>query len=124
MDSDVDLTPQRQVVNAFLAASRGGDFEALLAILDPEVELRADEAATAMGTWTGIRGAQEMARRFTGVRGQRPARMNGAVGAVWAPGGQVRVAFVFTIAHDKIMAIDLIADRERLRQLDPVILDD
>jgi RNA polymerase sigma-70 factor (ECF subfamily) len=123
MDSDADLTSQQQVVNAFLAAARNGDFEALLALLDPEVELRADEASLAMGAWSGIRGAQELARRFTGARGQHPARMNGAAGAVWAPGGQPRVAFVFMIADGKIVAIDTIADPERLRQLDPVILD-
>jgi RNA polymerase sigma-70 factor (ECF subfamily) len=122
MDSDVDRTHQRNVVNAFLAASRSGDFEALLAILDPEVVLRADDAARAMGAWDGVHGAQDMARRFAGVRGARAALMNGAVGAVWAQGGQTRVAFVFTITHDKIVAIDLVADPERLRQLDPVIL--
>jgi RNA polymerase sigma factor (sigma-70 family) len=124
MDSDVDLTSQRNVVDAFLAASRSGDFEALLAILDPEVVLRADDAAMAMGAWSGIHGAQDMARRFAGVRGQRAALMNGAVGTVWAPGGQTRVASVFTITNGKIVAIDLVADPERLRQLDPVILKD
>lgn len=123
MDSDVDLTGQRQVVDAFLSASRAGNFEALLALLDPEVALRADEAAVALGSWSEVHGAQEMARRFTGVRGARRARMNGAVGAVWAPGGQPRVAFVFTVTRGKIVAIDLIADPERLRQLDPVLLD-
>ncbi|MGH2515789.1 MAG: sigma-70 family RNA polymerase sigma factor [Ktedonobacterales bacterium] len=124
MDSDVDLTSQRNVVAAFLAASRTGNFDALLALLDPEVVLRADDAALAFGTWSGIRGAQDMARRFAGVRGARPARMSGAVGAVWAPGGQPRVAFVFTITHGKIVAIDLVADPERLHQLDPVLRDD
>jgi RNA polymerase sigma factor (sigma-70 family) len=123
MDSDADLTGQQQVVNAFLAAARNGDFEALLALLDPEVEVRADEAGLAVGAWSGIRGAQNLARRFTGARGQRPARMNGAVGAVWAPGGKTLIAFVFTIPDGKIVAIDSIADPERLRQLDPVILD-
>jgi RNA polymerase sigma factor (sigma-70 family) len=118
-----DLAAQRVVVEAFLAASRNGDFEALLAILDPEVVLRADDAAIALGSWGGVRGAQDMARRFAGVRGARRALMNGAVGAVWAPGGQLRVAFVFTVTHDKIVAIDLVADPEHLRQLDPVILD-
>lgn len=121
MDADVDLTAQRNVVNAFLAASRAGDFEALIALLDPEVVLRADEAAIAMGSWSGIHGAQDMARRFTGVRGARPALMNEAVGAVWAHGGQIRVAFVFTIIRDKVAAIDLVADPERLRQLDPIL---
>ncbi|HKB48161.1 MAG TPA: sigma-70 family RNA polymerase sigma factor, partial [Ktedonobacterales bacterium] len=124
MDSDVDLTSQRNVVHAFLAASRAGDFVALLAMLDPEVVLRADDAGVAVGVWSGVRGAQDVARRFAGVRGARLARMSGAVGAVWAPGGQPRVAFVFTITDGKIEAIDFIADPEHLRQLDPVILDD
>jgi RNA polymerase sigma-70 factor (ECF subfamily) len=121
-DEDVDLTSQRAVVNAFLAASRSGDFEALLAILDPEVELRADEAATAMGAWSGIHGAHEMAKRFAGVRGALPARMRGVVGAVWMQGGVTHIAFVFTVTDGKVVAIDLVADPERLQQLDPVIV--
>jgi len=125
MDSDVDLSSQRDVVAAFLAASRAGDFEALLAMLDPEVELRADDVAIALGAWNGIRGAQNLARRFAGAaQTARPALMKGAVGAVWGPGGQPRVAFVFTISHDKVVAIDLIANPKRLRQLDPMLLDD
>ncbi|HEX8036150.1 MAG TPA: sigma-70 family RNA polymerase sigma factor [Ktedonobacterales bacterium] len=119
-----DLERQRAVVDAFLAASRTGNFEALLTVLDPDVVLRADDAAIALGAWSGVRGAQDMAKRFAGVRGARLARVSGAVGAVWAPGGQPRVAFVFTITHDKIVAIDLVADPEHLRQLDPVILAD
>ncbi len=93
-----------------------------VAILDPEVVVRADEADVAMGVWSGIHGAQDVARRFTGVRGTRRARVNGAEGAVWAPGGQVRVTFVFTVTHGKITAIDGVVDLERLRQLNPVIL--
>jgi RNA polymerase sigma-70 factor (ECF subfamily) len=122
LDADVDLTRQRSVVDAFLAASRAGDFAALLALLDPEVVLRADDAGVAVGAWSGVRGAQDVAGRFAGVRGARAALMSGAVGAVWAPGGQPRVAFVFTITDGKIVAIDFIADPERLRQLDPVIV--
>src|SRR5262249_27435292 len=124
MDADVDLTSQRTIVGAFLTASRTGDLGALLALLDPEVVLRADDAGVAVGTWSGVRGAQQVARRFTGVQGARPALMNGVAGAVWAPDGQPRVAFVFTITDGKIVAIDFIADPEHLRQLDPVILDD
>jgi len=123
LDSDVDLTRQRAVVDAFLAASRAGDFEALLALLDPEVVLRADDAGVAVGAWSGVRGARDVAGRFAGVRGARPALLRGAVGAVWAPGGQPRVAFVFTITDGKIVAIDFIANPEHLRRLDPVVLD-
>ncbi|HEY7834491.1 MAG TPA: sigma-70 family RNA polymerase sigma factor [Ktedonobacterales bacterium] len=114
---------QHAIVKAFLAASRSGDFAALLALLDPDVVLRADEAGVAMGAWSGLRGAEELARRFAGVRGTRLVRMNGAVGAAWAPGGQPRVAFVFTIIGGKIAAIDSIANPERLRQLDPQLLE-
>jgi RNA polymerase sigma factor (sigma-70 family) len=123
-DSDVDLTSQNKVVKAFLAASRGGDFAALLAMLDPAVEFRADEAALAIGAWGEIHGAEEVARRFTGVRGALAARMHGAVGAVWAHRGQIRVAFVFTVMDGKIVAIDLVADLERLAELDPVLDDE
>ena len=120
-----DLSRQRAVVDAFLAASRGGDFRALLALLDPEVVYRADQAAVALGSAGEIRGADAVARRFVGqARGAQPALVNGAAGMVWAPGGQPRVVFDFTIADGKIAAIDLIADPERLGQLDVAILSD
>src|SRR5205814_4509024 len=89
-DADVDLTPQREVVNAFLAASRGGDFDALLAVLDPDVVLRADSAAVQMGSSTEVRGAPAVAKQFSGrARAAQPALVNGAAGLVWAPGGRL-----------------------------------
>jgi RNA polymerase sigma-70 factor (ECF subfamily) len=121
---DADFTQQRAVVDAFLAASRGGDFGALLALLDPDVVLRVDGAAADMGASGGIRGADAVARQFAGrAQVARMALIGGAVGAVWAPGGEPRVIFSFTLARGKIVAIDLIADPERLRQLAPTILD-
>jgi len=124
MIPDADFTQQRVVVDAFLAASRGGDFGALLALLDPDVVLRVDGAAGDMGASGGIRGAEAVARQFAGrAQVARMALLDGAVGAVWAPGGEPRVVFSFTLARGKIVAIDLIADPERLRQLDPAILD-
>jgi RNA polymerase sigma-70 factor (ECF subfamily) len=114
---------QRAVGDAFLAASRSGDFEALLALLDRDVVVRADDAGLPLGVWSGICGAQAVARRFAGVSGARPARRDEAVGAAWAPGGQPRLAFVFTSTHDKIAAIDLVADAEHRRRLDPGHLD-
>jgi RNA polymerase sigma-70 factor (ECF subfamily) len=121
---DADFTQQRAVVDAFLAASRGGDFGALLALLDPDVVLRIDGAAADMGASGGIRGAETVARQFAGrAQVARMALIGGAVGAVWAPGGEPRVIFSFTLARGKIVAIDLIADPERLRQLAPTILD-
>ena len=119
-----DLTRQREVVDAFLAASRGGDFAALLAVLDPDVVLRADSVAVPMGASSEVRGAAAVAETLSGrARAAQPALVNGAAGLVWAAGGQPRVVFEFTITRGKIVAIDLVADPERLRQLDLAILD-
>ena len=123
--SDADRTRQREVVDAFLAASRGGDFNALLAVLDPDVVLRADHAAVQVGASKEVRGAAAVAATFSRrARAARPALVNGAVGLVWAPGGRPRVVFGFTITRGKIVEIDLIADPDRLRQLDLAILGD
>src|SRR5262249_53785974 len=118
-DSDADLSRQRTVVDAFLAASRAGDFGALLALLDPDVVYRADSAAIAMSAAGEVHGAQEVAKQFIGrARVAQPALINGAVGLVWAVGGQPRVVFGITIRSGKIVAIDLIADPERIGQID------
>jgi RNA polymerase sigma-70 factor, ECF subfamily len=122
---DADRTRQREVVDAFLAASRGGDFDALLAVLDPDVVLRADHAAVQVGASKEVRGAAAVAATFSRrARAARPALVNGAVGLVWAPGGRPRVVFGFTITRGKIVEISLIAAPDRLRQLDLAILDD
>jgi len=124
-DSDADVSSQRKVVDAFLAASRNGDFDALLALLDPEVVYRSDSVAVAMSAASEVRGAQEVAMQFAGrARAARPAFISGAVGLVWAPGGQPRAVFEMTIVGGKIVAIELVADPERLSQLDLKILDD
>ncbi len=122
---DADLTRKREVVDAFLAASRGGDFDALLAVLDPDVVLRADSAAVAAGASREVRGARAVAETFKGrARAAQPALVNGAAGAVWAPGGQPRVVFGFTITRGKIVAIDLLSDPAHLAQIDLVVLDE
>jgi RNA polymerase sigma-70 factor (ECF subfamily) len=122
---DADRTRQREVVDAFLAASRGGDFAALLALLDPDVVLRADRAAVHAGPSREVRGAAAVADTFSGrARAAQPALVNGAVGLVWAPGGRPRVVFDFTITRGKIVEINLVADPERLRQLDLAILNE
>ena len=122
-DPAADRRRQRAVVDAFLAASRGGDFEALVALLDPDVVLRADPAAAQAGAAGELRGAQAVAGTFSGrARFARPALVDGAAGAVWAPGGRPRVVFGFTIAGGRIVEIELLADPERLRQLDLEIL--
>jgi len=120
---DADLTRQRAVIDAFLAASREGSFDALLALLDPDVVLRADRAAVQAGASREVRGATAVAETFSGrARFAQPALVDGAVGAVWAPGGRPRIVFGFTITSGKIVEIDLVADPERLRQLDLAIL--
>ncbi|MGH8991155.1 MAG: sigma-70 family RNA polymerase sigma factor [Acidimicrobiia bacterium] len=122
---DTDLTRQRAVVDAFLAASRGGDFGALLAVLDPDVVLRADPAAVRMGVAREVRGAAAVAETFAGrARAARPALVDGVPAAVWAPGGRPRVVLGFTIAGGRIVGIDLLADPDRLRHLDLAVLDD
>ncbi len=120
---DPDLARRRAIVDAFLAASRGGDFGALLALLDPEVVLRADVTAVQAGAAAEVRGAAAVAEAFAGrARVAQPALVDGEAGAVWAPGGEPRVVFSFTIADGKIVGIDLLAEPERLRALDVVIL--
>jgi RNA polymerase sigma factor (sigma-70 family) len=120
---DADLRRRREVVEAFLAAARGGDFEALLALLDPEVVLRADTTAVSLGASREVRKpagvADFMSRR---ARTAQLALVNGVLGVVWAPGGRTRVVFDITISGEKIVAIDLIADPDLLHQLDLVLL--
>jgi hypothetical protein len=112
------------VVKAFLAASRGGDFDALLALLDPEVVLQADGAAVAQCASGDVRGAAAVAATFAGrARAAQRALVNGAAALVWAPGGRPRVVFRFTIVRGKIVAIDMLADPARLGQLDIAFLE-
>jgi RNA polymerase sigma-70 factor, ECF subfamily len=122
--TDADLPRRRAVIDAFLAASRGGDFAALLALLAPDVVLRADRAAVQMGAAPEVRGAAGVAGTFAGrARFAQPALVDGAVGAVWAPGGKPRFVFAFTIRDGKIVAINILADPERLSRLDVVFTD-
>jgi hypothetical protein len=122
--ASASLPRQRAIVDAFLAASRGGEFEALLALLDPDVVLRADPAAVQTGATEAVRGAIAVANTFSGrARVARSALVNGAPGAVWAPGGRPRVVFHFRIEGGKITRIDLLADPRRLGELDLVILE-
>jgi hypothetical protein len=114
----------RNLLLCFLAASRGGDFAALLALLDPDVVLRADGAAVLTGAAAAVRGAAAVAETFSGrARAAQPALVNGAAGLVGAPGGRPRVVFGFTITRGRITAIDLVADPEQLRRLGLAILD-
>jgi RNA polymerase sigma-70 factor (ECF subfamily) len=122
---DADLTARRKVVDAFLAASRNGDFDALLAVLDPDVVVRADPAAVRLGGPPELRGAPAVARFFLGrAQAARSALVDGALGAVVAPRGRLLLALTFTIADGKVVAIDTVADAERLGRLDLATLDD
>jgi RNA polymerase sigma-70 factor (ECF subfamily) len=125
-----DVAPHRELVRAFLAASRDGDFERLVAVLSPDVVLRADELSVRTAQQRSgapliapeVRGAAEVATAFKGrARAASPALIDGAPGAVWAAGGQVRAAFVFTIQHGQITGIDLIMDPDHLTELDVTI---
>ena len=118
-----DQTRQREVVDAFLSASRNGDFKALLSLLDENVVLRADRAAIDTGAQKEVVGATAVADTFSGrAKAARIALVDGAVGAVWAQGGQPRVVFSFTIRGGKIVLIELLADPTRLREMDLEIL--
>ncbi|MDQ3250207.1 MAG: sigma-70 family RNA polymerase sigma factor [Chloroflexota bacterium] len=123
---DADLVRQRAVVDAFLAAARNGDFDALLAVLDPDVVLRADRAAVPAGASTEVHGAAAVAKRAArgSTRAAQPALVNGTVGVVVAPRGRLLMVLGFTITHSKIVTIDVIADPARLRQLDLAVLTD
>ena len=121
-DEGTDRSRQRELVSAFFAASRGGDFRGLLMLLDPDVKLRADRAAVSAGAADGVRGAAAVAEAFAGrARAAQLALIDGKPGAVWAPGGRPRVVFAFTVHRDKVTAIDMIADAGRVRELDLVI---
>jgi hypothetical protein len=125
---DADLDTQREVVDAFLAAAREGDFEALLQVLDPDVVLRADFGALPLGGSRKVRGAATVARQALGYSRlgllMRPALINGAAGLVSTRDGEPFSVGGFTISGGKIVAMDVLADQRRLRELDLTILDD
>jgi RNA polymerase sigma-70 factor (ECF subfamily) len=116
-----EVSRKRAVVDAFLAASREGDFEALLAMLDPDIVLRADDAVARMGADREVVGARAVAGIFCGgATSARPALIDGAAGAIWMQGGRLRVVFTFTITSGKVAAIEMISDPERLGQLEVI----
>jgi len=121
----VDHTRARRTVDAFLSASRNGDFGALLALLDPDVVLSADADAVRVGATDLVRGSRAVAETFSGrARTAQLALINGQPGAVWAAGGKPRVVFSFTVDDDKITGIELIANSTTLDELDLILLDD
>jgi RNA polymerase sigma factor (sigma-70 family) len=119
---EADLARQHRVVDAFLAAAREGNFKALLAVLDPDVVLRADGGAAAVGMSRVVRGSAAVAeqaltfRRLAGFA--QPALVNGAAGFVsWTPDGRPFSVVGFTVAAGKIIEIDILADPARLSRL-------
>ncbi|HEX5954885.1 MAG TPA: sigma-70 family RNA polymerase sigma factor [Solirubrobacterales bacterium] len=124
---DADLETQREVLDAFVAAARDGDFEALLEVLDPDVVLRADMGPAAGGT-TEVRGAETVAGRALGFARRDlvllPAIINGTVGMVSTRDGEPFSVGAVTVRGKRIVAMDILADPARLRRLDLTILDD
>jgi RNA polymerase sigma-70 factor (ECF subfamily) len=121
---DADLSTQWEIVDAFLAAARDGDFDALVAVLDPEVVLRADLGA---GATREVRGADRIARQAltwsqVGLTMHRTL-INGAAGAITARNGEPASVGAFAISNGKIVEIDILADPAFLHRLDPTILD-
>jgi hypothetical protein len=124
-DPATDLVRQRRLVDAFLAAARDGDFDALLAVLDSDVVLHVD--ATAAGAPTTIRGARAVAinaHAFSAnARFAEHALVDGAVGIVVAPKGKLALVLRFGVVGDKITEIDIAADPQRLRRFSLAVLD-
>ncbi|PZS20763.1 MAG: RNA polymerase subunit sigma-70 [Pseudonocardiales bacterium] len=118
-----DRVRQREIVAAFLAASRNGQFDTLLALLDPEVVLRADDVTVKMGAAAEVLGAPAVAETFSGrARAARPVLIDGEPGAMWAVDGRPRVVFGFTITAGRIVGIDMISDPTIVGELDLEIL--
>ena len=125
---DADLKRQREVVDAFFAAAHRGDFDALVAVLDPDVVVRSDGGILRAGDSDVTRGAQAVAgraMRFASLAPfVRPALVNGAAGAVVTPHGEPFVVMAFTVRDGKVVEIDALRDPERLAELDLTVLDD
>jgi RNA polymerase sigma factor (sigma-70 family) len=123
---DTDLTGQREVVDAFFAAARDGDFDALVAVLDPDIVLRSDGGVLRPGASIVVRGAAAVASQALMFRRLhpyvRPALVNGTAGVVVTPHGRPFSVMAFTVRRRRIVEIDALADPERLRRLDLTIL--
>jgi RNA polymerase sigma-70 factor (ECF subfamily) len=123
--AELDLPRQRAMVDAFLRAARGGDFDALVQLLDPDVVLLPDAAAVGMGSLREMHGAEAVATALSGgARGATLAIVDGLAAFVWQPtGADIRGVVQFTVRDDRIVAIDVTGDPERIAQLDIVTID-
>jgi len=120
---DAGFSRQKQIVDAFLAASRSGDFEGLFAVLDPDVVFRADEAAQRLGSLPEICGAAAVAETFKGrAQNAKPALLDGALGVAVILGGQLRIVLQLTISGERIAAVDAVADAEAIGGFDVEVL--
>jgi RNA polymerase sigma-70 factor (ECF subfamily) len=135
--ADASLTEQRGVVKAFMAALHSGDFAGLIAVLDPDVVVRVDEAAGRPGAPREVRGAEKWARgaiAFTqaargtiafaqAVRGTEAMLVDGRAGLVIAPGGRLERVLQFTIVGGKITQVDIVGDAKRLGEMELALLE-
>jgi RNA polymerase sigma-70 factor (ECF subfamily) len=120
---DADTGRQKRIVDAFLAASRSGDFEGLLAVLDPDVVFRADEAAQRLGSLAEIRGAAAVAETFKGrAQAAKPALVDGALAVAVILGGQLRIVLRLTISGERIAAVEAVADAGQIAGFDVEVL--
>ena len=121
---DDDLDHKRRIVDAFLAASKNGDFEGLLAVLDPDVAFRADEAAVRLGSLAEIRGAAAVAGTFKGrAQAARPALADGTMAVAVIFGGRLRIVLRLAFAGDRISGVEAIADAARIGGMDVEVLE-
>jgi RNA polymerase sigma factor (sigma-70 family) len=120
----LDLVGHREVVDAFLCAARGGDVDALVRLLHPDVVMQPDAAALRMGSLRETQGATAVATVLSGgAKAAQLAIVDGIAGLVWAPGGHTRGVIEFTVVDGKITAIEVTGDAERIRGLDIVTVD-
>src|SRR5580704_9901011 len=133
-ETEKELPSQREVTQAFMTASREGNLDAVLAVLDPDVVLRADpvavkaaaarEAKGAPHLVSEVRGAADVARVFLGrAQAAQPALIDGTPGAAWAPGGRPRGVFAFKVEEGRIVEVQFIADPKKIARLEVLLLD-
>jgi hypothetical protein len=122
-DHGPDRLRQSRLVEAFLQAARIGDFAALVELLDPDVVLRSDAAAIALGAAAEARGAETIASLAKRARGVQLALIDGAPALVGLRQGVPRIAMLFTFSYDKIASIEIVAEPERLAAVDLVVSD-